>query len=100
MKEPAMKLVCGLGNPGKQYENNRHNVGWMIVDQVAGHLRANISQDKFQARIGQCDAFGERILFLKPQTYMNLSGRSLAEAARFFKVGIEDILVVHDELDL
>jgi PTH1 family peptidyl-tRNA hydrolase len=95
-----MKLICGLGNPGREYERHRHNIGFMVVEALLSRARAELNQEKFQARVGQGTLGSERILFLEPQTYMNLSGRSLAEAARFYKVAVEDILVIHDELDL
>jgi peptidyl-tRNA hydrolase, PTH1 family len=95
-----MKLICGLGNPGREYERHRHNVGFMVVEALLSRARAELTQDKFQARVGQGTLAGERILFVEPQTYMNLSGRSVAEAARFYKVATQDVLVVHDELDL
>ncbi|RKG58209.1 aminoacyl-tRNA hydrolase [Corallococcus sp. AB011P] len=95
-----MKLICGLGNPGREYERHRHNVGFMVVDALLSRARAELTQDKFQARVGQGSLGGERILFVEPQTYMNLSGRSVAEAARFYKVAVQDVLVVHDELDM
>ncbi|HYH95484.1 aminoacyl-tRNA hydrolase [Hyalangium sp.] len=95
-----MKLICGLGNPGREYERHRHNIGFMVVEALLSRARAELNQEKFQARVGQGTLGSERILFLEPQTYMNLSGRSLADAARFYKVAVEDILVIHDELDL
>ncbi len=95
-----MKLICGLGNPGREYERHRHNIGFMVVEALLPRARAELNQEKFQAKVGQGTLGGERILFVEPQTYMNLSGRSLAEAARFYKVAVEDILVIHDELDL
>jgi PTH1 family peptidyl-tRNA hydrolase len=95
-----MKLICGLGNPGREYERHRHNIGFMVVEALLPRAKAELNQEKFQARVGQGTLGGERILFVEPQTYMNLSGRSLAEAARFYKVAVEDILVIHDELDL
>ncbi|SEL62509.1 MULTISPECIES: aminoacyl-tRNA hydrolase [Stigmatella] len=95
-----MKLICGLGNPGREYERHRHNIGFMAVEALLSRARAELNQEKFQARVGQGSLGGERILFLEPQTYMNLSGRSLADAARFYKIAVEDILVIHDELDL
>jgi PTH1 family peptidyl-tRNA hydrolase len=95
-----MKLICGLGNPGREYERHRHNVGFMVVEALLSRARAELNHEKFQARVGQGSLGGEKILFLEPQTYMNLSGRSVAEAARFYKVAVEDILVIHDELDM
>src|SRR5256885_13922097 len=95
-----MKLICGLGNPGPEHERHRHNVGFMVAERVAARARADLSQEKFEARIGQGSLGGERLLFVLPQTYMNLSGTSVGGAARFYKVAPEDVLVIHDELDL
>lgn len=95
-----MKLIVGLGNPGSEYEGNRHNVGFMVVDRLCSRLRTSLTQDKFEGRLGQVDVSGERIYLLQPQTFMNLSGRSAGAAARFFKIAIEDVLVIHDEVDL
>ncbi|HEX8537727.1 MAG TPA: aminoacyl-tRNA hydrolase, partial [Cystobacter sp.] len=79
---------------------HRHNVGFMVVETLLSRARAELHQEKFQARVGQGSLGGEKVVFLEPQTYMNLSGRSVAEAARFYKVAVEDVLVIHDELDL
>ena len=95
-----MKLICGLGNPGREYERHRHNVGFMVVELLLGRARATLTQGKFEAHVGQGTLGGERVLFVLPQTFMNLSGRSVGAAARFYKVPPEDVLVIHDELDL
>ncbi|WP_141590244.1 MULTISPECIES: aminoacyl-tRNA hydrolase [unclassified Myxococcus] len=95
-----MKLIVGLGNPGREYERHRHNIGFMVVEALLSRARAELNQEKFAAKVGQGTLAGERVLFVEPQTFMNLSGRSVAEAARFFKVPVEDVLVIHDELDL
>jgi PTH1 family peptidyl-tRNA hydrolase len=95
-----MKLICGLGNPGREYERHRHNIGFMVVEALLPRARAELNQEKFSAKVGQGTLAGERILFVEPQTYMNLSGRSVAEAARFYKIPVEDVLVIHDELDM
>jgi PTH1 family peptidyl-tRNA hydrolase len=95
-----VKLVAGLGNPGREYAGHRHNVGFVVVDRLSARLGIALGQEKFQARIGQGDASGERVLLLQPQTFMNDSGAALAAAMRFYKVGPDDLLVVHDELDL
>ncbi|NVJ27709.1 MULTISPECIES: aminoacyl-tRNA hydrolase [Myxococcus] len=95
-----MKLICGLGNPGREYERHRHNIGFMVVEALLARARAELNQEKFAAKVGQGTLAGEKILFVEPQTFMNLSGRSVAEAARFYKVPPEDVLVIHDELDL
>jgi PTH1 family peptidyl-tRNA hydrolase len=92
-------LVAGLGNPGREYEHTRHNVGWLVVDELArrhgGSFRA-----KFNGHLADVRIDGKRVAFLKPETYMNESGRSLAAATRFFKVDPEALLVVHDDVDL
>jgi peptidyl-tRNA hydrolase, PTH1 family len=95
-----VKIVCGLGNPGREYEDTRHNVGFLVVDALASALRIPLVQEKFEGVLGQGNAFDDKVLLLKPQTFMNLSGQSLGPAARFYKVGPEDVLVIHDELDL
>lgn len=95
-----VKLICGLGNPGREYERHRHNVGFRVVEALAPRVRAGSWQSKFEGQFSQGSAGGEKILLLQPQTFMNLSGRSLAACARFFKVDPADVLVVHDELDL
>jgi len=92
-------LVAGLGNPGRQYATTRHNVGWMVADELArrndGSFRSKFSGDLAELRLD-----GARIALLKPQTFMNDSGRSVSPALRFFKVDPADLLVVHDEVDL
>lgn len=95
-----MKLIVGLGNPGREYERHRHNIGFMVVEALLSRARAELNQEKFAAKVGQGTLGGERVLFVEPQTFMNLSGRSVGEAARFYKVPVEDMLVIHDELDL
>lgn len=94
------RLVVGLGNPGREYAGHRHNVGFMVVDRLAEAVGIPLGQSKFEGRFGQGDLGRGRVLLLEPQTFMNASGESVAAAARFFKVGLEDLLVVHDELDL
>lgn len=95
-----MKAICGLGNPGRDYERHRHNVGFMVVDALCRRAGASLTQEKFQGRLGQGILAGEKLLFVQPQTYMNESGRCLVAAAQFYKLSVADILVVHDELDL
>ncbi|HKP63472.1 MAG TPA: aminoacyl-tRNA hydrolase [Polyangiales bacterium] len=91
-----MKLIVGLGNPGAKYAGHRHNVGFMIVDELASRLRADAFREKFSGVYAKA---GEALL-LKPQTYMNLSGESVQKAQQFFKLGLADLVVIHDELDL
>jgi peptidyl-tRNA hydrolase, PTH1 family len=92
-------LVAGLGNPGSRYERDRHNVGWMVVDELASRSDASF-KSKFNGRLAETRVDEHRLALLKPETFMNESGRSIAAAARFFKVPIESVLVVHDEVDL
>lgn len=93
-------LFVGLGNPGPQYEHNRHNIGFMLLDRIHARWNAAPWRRKFQGEIAEAAIGGVRTLLLKPTTYMNESGRAVAEAARFYKLPAEKILVAHDELDL
>lgn len=95
-----MKIICGLGNPGREYEHNRHNVGFMVVEALAAKWKVSFTSNKFDAELANAQIAGEKVLLVKPQTFMNLSGTSLGGAARFYKVAVGDVLVVHDELDL
>lgn len=100
--EPASTLdllVAGLGNPGREHERDRHNVGWMVVDEVARRCDASF-KSKFSGRVSETRVVGARVALLKPETYMNESGRSISAAARFFKAPPEAVLVVHDDVDL
>ncbi|MFQ6861495.1 MAG: aminoacyl-tRNA hydrolase [Beduini sp.] len=95
-----MKLIVGLGNPGREYENTRHNCGFMMIDRLADQLKVEINQAKFKGLYVKTKIEGEDVILLKPQTYMNLSGESIGEVMRFFKIDKTDILVVYDDLDL
>lgn len=95
-----MKLIVGLGNPGKQYERTRHNAGFMAIDLVAQRCNAVFSQKKFNAELASFDKKGEKIILMKPQTFMNLSGEAVLACVNFYKINPEDILVLHDDLDL
>ena len=95
-----MKLIVGLGNPGERYEDTRHNVGFQIVDALAQKAGITLSSNKFEGEFGQGSVKGEKVALLKPQTFMNCSGDSVGPAARFYKVVGEDLIVVHDELDM
>jgi peptidyl-tRNA hydrolase, PTH1 family len=92
-------LVVGLGNPGREYAGNRHNVGWMVVEELARRHGASW-KSKFSGRLTEVRLDGHRVGLLKPETFMNESGRSVGAAARFFKLEPDAILVVHDEIDL
>jgi peptidyl-tRNA hydrolase, PTH1 family len=92
-------LVAGLGNPGPEHARDRHNVGRMVADELARRHSGSF-RSKFSGRLAETRVGDVRIAVLKPETYMNESGRSIAAAARFFKVAAEDVLVVHDDVDL
>ena len=95
-----MKLFVGLGNPGKKYTNNRHNIGFMALNQIASDDSFSPWKNKFQGQITDGKLGDEKVILLKPETFMNLSGQSVSETIKFYKIKIEDIIVFHDELDL
>ena len=95
-----MKLIVGLGNPGKEYEHTRHNVGFDVIDFFASKVGAAIDKDKFQGLYTKGKVDGEDIILLKPQKFINLSGDVMRKYADYFKVNERDILVIHDDLDL
>ena len=97
---PCEYLVVGLGNPGSQYEATRHNVGFRAVDALAKEAGVKIDRAKFQALTAQATVGGVRVLLMKPQTYMNLSGVAVKQAADFYKVPPERVLVLFDDIDL
>lgn len=95
-----MKLIVGLGNPGSKYARNRHNIGFMAVDRIAGDHGFGPWKAKFQGEITEGRLGGDKAILLKPATFMNLSGQSVGEAMRFYKLEPADVIVFHDELDL
>jgi PTH1 family peptidyl-tRNA hydrolase len=95
-----MKLVVGLGNPGPKYERTRHNIGFMAVDEIVRRHGFRAPRDKFHGQLFEGEIGGERVLALKPLTFMNNSGESAAAAARFYKIDPADVIVIYDELDL
>jgi PTH1 family peptidyl-tRNA hydrolase len=95
----VMKAVIGLGNPGPQYAVSRHNAGFLAIDRLAEDLGL-VFKPRYQGLTAEAQIAGEKVFFLKPQTFMNLSGRSVRELAAFYKLAPEDILVLHDDLDL
>lgn len=95
-----MKLLVGLGNPGRKYEGNRHNIGFMALDRIASDHGFGPWKSKFQAEVSEGRLGSDKVMLLKPQTFMNLSGQSVGEAMRFYKLSPEDVSVFHDELDL
>ncbi len=95
-----MRLIVGLGNPGPRYAANRHNIGFLAIDEIARVHRAAPFRRRFQGEAAEVALGSERAILLKPQTFMNESGRSVAEAQRFYKIALSDVIVLHDELDL
>jgi peptidyl-tRNA hydrolase, PTH1 family len=95
-----MRLVVGLGNPGPRYARNRHNVGFMAIDAIVRRHCSSGFRNRFKGEIAEGSIGGERRLLLKPQTFMNDSGESVAETARFFKLLPSEVVVIHDEIDL
>lgn len=95
-----MKLIVGLGNPGKEYENTRHNSGFKVLDAIAKECNVDITQKKFKALIANTRIGSESVLLMKPQTYMNLSGEAVIQAVNFYHLDPSDILVIYDDLDL
>ncbi|MGH6979193.1 MAG: aminoacyl-tRNA hydrolase [Brevundimonas sp.] len=95
-----MIIIAGLGNPGPKYEKNRHNIGFMAVDEIARRWRFGPARAKFQSVINEGEVEGTKVLLMKPQTYMNESGRAVGEAARFYKIKPSEVIVFHDEIDL
>jgi PTH1 family peptidyl-tRNA hydrolase len=95
-----MIILAGLGNPGAQYQKNRHNIGFMAVDAIQRRHGFSPWAKKFKAEISEGTLAGEKVMLIKPQTFMNLSGESVGEAMRFYKLGPEDIVAIYDELDL
>lgn len=92
-------LVAGLGNPGREYAATRHNVGWMVLDELA-RRHSGSWKEKFSGRLAEIRIEGAKLALVKPETYMNESGRSLGGAAAFFKTPVDQVLVVHDDVDL
>jgi PTH1 family peptidyl-tRNA hydrolase len=95
-----MRLFVGLGNPGAKYQGNRHNIGFMVIDEIARRHGFSPWRRRFQGETSDGALDGERVTLLKPLTYMNESGRAVQEAANFFKLGVGDITVFHDEIEL
>jgi PTH1 family peptidyl-tRNA hydrolase len=93
-------LIVGLGNPGREHAHQRHNVGFMALDRMAERWRADNWKNKFSGEICAATIQKHQVFLLKPQTYMNLSGDSVAQAARFYKIPVDKIIVLHDELDI
>ena len=95
-----MLVIAGLGNPGSEYAHHRHNVGFMAADAIARRHSFSPWSKKFNALVAEGRLGGDKVLLVKPQTFMNLSGQAVGEALRFYKLGVEDLIVLYDELDL
>ncbi|WP_297816064.1 aminoacyl-tRNA hydrolase [uncultured Lactobacillus sp.] len=95
-----MKLIAALGNPGQKYEKTKHNTGFMALDHYLSENNLNLDKDKFEGFWTKQKIKGEDVILLEPQTYMNDSGKSIAQVANFFKIKPEDILVIHDDMDM
>ena len=95
-----MKLIVGLGNPGKEYENTRHNIGYIFIDSLADKLGISIDKKKFNGLYTEAVINNEKVLLVKPLSYMNLSGEVVEKFVNFYKININDILIINDDLDL
>ena len=100
MKEQTSWLIVGLGNPGREYEKTRHNAGWRAIDRIAEKLNCKIDKGKFQGLYTQTTFAGNKLYLLKPQTFMNLSGRSVLQLSAFFKIPPARIIVLFDDISL
>lgn len=93
-------IIVGLGNPGKQYENTRHNAGFIALDYIAGELGIKINRIKFKSTVGEANISGKRCLLMKPSTYMNLSGQAVTEAMNFYKIPPQHVVILSDDISL
>jgi peptidyl-tRNA hydrolase, PTH1 family len=98
--EQSDLLIVGLGNPGPEYAESRHNLGWLCIDEVARRLDVAVDRKRWRSLVGSAPVAGRRVWLVKPQTWMNLSGQAVASAVRDLDLGAADVWVVHDELDL
>ena len=95
-----MRLIVGLGNPGAQYENTRHNVGFMVVDKLAGEFGISVTKNKFEVRYGSGTIGDQAVMLAKPMAFMNRSGWPVQKLAAYFKINSKDVIVIHDDIDL
>ncbi|HMD58271.1 MAG TPA: aminoacyl-tRNA hydrolase, partial [Steroidobacteraceae bacterium] len=101
MAEPQIRLIVGLGNPGAEYARTRHNAGFWFVDELAAGAKANWKREtRFQSAMARASIAGQEVWLLKPQTMMNGSGAAVGAATRFYQIAPDELLVVHDEIDL
>lgn len=95
-----MYIIAGLGNPGLKYHMTRHNIGFHTIDYIAENLGVKVNKSKYNALYGETEIGGEKVLIIKPQTFMNLSGDSIVEFVRFFKIPVENVIVINDDISL
>lgn len=95
-----MYIIVGLGNPGKEYEKTRHNTGFMVVDEIAKYMGIEVNKKKFKAEIGEGIINGEKVILAKPQTFMNNSGESIIELVKFYKINLDKLIIIYDDIDL
>ena len=95
-----MKIIVGLGNPEKDYSKTRHNMGFNVINSLASNYKIDISKKKFDAEYGTGQIEGEKVVLVKPQTFMNLSGKSVIQFVNFYKISMEDLLIVYDDVDI
>lgn len=95
-----MYIVVGLGNPGREYENTRHNAGFIVIDKLANKYNIDINKEKHKALVGMGIIEGEKVILVKPQTFMNLSGEAVREIVDFYKEDIKNVIVIFDDIDL
>lgn len=95
-----MKLIVGLGNPGREYENTRHNIGFQLLDRIADNKGLDFSKEKFNGKYVEYSVNGEKVILVKPMSYMNLSGSVVSRFASFYKIDVRDIMVIQDDLDM
>lgn len=95
-----MRLIVGLGNPGSLYQGTRHNIGFQVLDALAAAHQVSFTESKWQAKIAKCTLWGQAVILVKPETYMNESGRAVGPLAAYYRVQPQDIIVLHDDLDL
>ena len=95
-----MKLIVGLGNTGREYERTRHNIGFMAIDRIVDSLGISFDRNKFNGSYCVTNVGGEKVMFLKPLEYMNLSGNVISRFVKFFDIDVSDILIIHDDLDM
>ena len=95
-----MKIIVGLGNPGRRYENTRHNAGFMVIDELSKKYGILIDKEEFQGLTGRGEIAGNKVMLVKPQTFMNLSGECVSELLRFYKIPEEDLIVIYDDIDI